>query len=169
MCQIFCSNRVHQSIPYVEAAELSRGLLPIRVFISDVTAELAGVHRLQKRLDLLLDPYGPAPQPTVDVYQGDSILGEEEAALAGEAGGAERNALIRSGRMSCSQGAFVGGLAIPNPVYRATIQKYARRHADGKHPTTRDIFLAKAAVDRAIGKAGITLYMPGAQPGRRTI
>ena len=116
-----------------------------------------------------MDPYGPAPQPTVDVYQGDSDLGEEEAALAREAGGAERAALIRSGRASRSQGAFVSGLAIPNPVYRATIQKYARRHADGENPTTKDIFLAKAAVDRAIGKAGITLYMPGAQPGRRTI
>ena len=111
-----------------------------------------------------MDPYGPAPQPTVDVYQG-----EEDAALACEAGGAERAALIRSGRMGGSRGSFVGGLAIPNPVYRATIQKYARRHADGKNPTTRDIFLAKAAVDKAMGRAGVGLYMPGAQPGRRTI
>ena len=69
-----------------------------------------------------MDPYGPAPQPTVDVYQGsstlsDSSLGEEETALACEAGGAERAALARSGRMGRSQvrGAFVGGLAIPQP------------------------------------------------------
>jgi hypothetical protein len=116
-----------------------------------------------------MDPYGPAPQPTVDVYQGSATQGEEDAALACEAGGAERAALIRSGRMDGSRGSFVGGLAIPNPVYRATIQKYARRHADGKNPTTRDIFLAKAAVDKAMGRAGVGLYMPGAQPGRRTI
>ncbi|MFI5091335.1 MAG: hypothetical protein ACHP7P_14905, partial [Terriglobales bacterium] len=108
-----------------------------------------------------MDPYGPAPQPTVDVYQGD----EEAAALAGDGGAVERAALRRTGHMG---GSFVG-LAIPNSTYRATVQKYARKHASGKHPTTKDIFLAKAAVDRAIGKAGITLYMPGAQPGRRTV
>jgi hypothetical protein len=123
-----------------------------------------------------MDPYGPAPQPTVDVYQGsstlsDSSLGEEETALACEAGGAERAALARSGRMDRSQvrGAFVGGLAIPNPVYRATIQKYACRRAGGASPSTKDVFLAKAAVDKAMGRAGVGLYMPGARPGRRTI
>jgi hypothetical protein len=39
------------------------------------------------------DPYGPPPQPTVDVFQG-----EEEAELARDGGSTERAALSRSGR-----------------------------------------------------------------------
>ena len=66
------------------------------------------------------------------------------------------------------EGSFVG-LSIPNSTYRATVHKYAVKHAGGGRPTTKDIFLAKTAVDQAIGKAGITLFMPGAKPGRRTI
>ena len=45
------------------------------------------------------DPYGPPPQPTVDVYQGDSRLqGEEERELARDGGSSERSALTRTRR-----------------------------------------------------------------------
>jgi hypothetical protein len=109
--------------------------------------------------DLAQNPYGPAPQPTIDVYQG-----EEEAALAGDGGSSERQAVAR-----CNGRSFIGGPQVSNTLYRATVQKQAIKHAGGKRPTTKDIFLAKAAVDKAIGKAGITLFMPGSKPGRRTI
>jgi hypothetical protein len=88
-------------------------------------------------------------------------LGEEELALAGDGGRAERASQRRlSG---------IGGLGVSNTVYRATVQKQAIKHAGGKRPSTKDLFLAKSAVDKAIGKAGIQIFMPGSQPGRRTI
>src|ERR1017187_1147785 len=62
--QLFRSYRVHQ-LSYVEAAELFRGLSPIHVCISDVAAELTGVHRLQKRPDFLLDAFGNQLHPPV--------------------------------------------------------------------------------------------------------
>lgn len=97
-------------------------------------------------------------------------LGKEEAeALAGDGGSVEHEALCRH---SSSGSSSLDGPSISNTVYRAVIHKQARKHAGHnghKQPSTKDIFLAKAAVDKAIGKAGISLYMPGAQPGRRTI
>ena len=47
--------------------------------------------------------------------------------------------------------------------------KAAVKSAGGGKPTTKDFFQAKSAVDKVIGKAGITIYMPGAKPGRCTI
>lgn len=61
------------------------------------------------------------------------------------------------------------GAAIPNSNYRVAIIRQAIRGSNGKHPSTKDIFLAKSKVDRIIGKAGISLYLPGARPGRRTV
>jgi hypothetical protein len=115
-------------------------------------------------------PTGPLPQPTIDVF-----VGEEERALAAEGGQCERAALRRrTGSMGYNRhwnfikGDFIGA-SIPHDTYRATVVKQAIKAAGGKKPTTKDFFRAKEAVDKVIGKAGISLYLPGAQPGRRTV
>jgi hypothetical protein len=115
-------------------------------------------------------PTNPIPgqsQPTIDVYQGDSFGSEEAQALARDGGATERAALHRTSRIKggCS---FIGN-AIPHENYRVAVMKAAVKSAGGGRPTTKDYFQAKAAVDRVIGKSGITIYMPGAKPGRRTI
>ena len=97
-------------------------------------------------------------QPTIDVYQGD----EEAAALAGDGGAVECAAL----RRSRSSGM---GNSIPHDNYRVAVMKAAVKSANGGRPSTKDYFAAKAAVDKVIGKSGISVYMPGAKPGRRTI
>jgi hypothetical protein len=72
-------------------------------------------------------------------------------------------------RVEAMSGSEMGGKAIPHKNYRVAVMKAALKSTGGKRPTTRDYFKAKAAVDRAIGKSGISIYMPGAKPGRRTI
>lgn len=110
-------------------------------------------------------------QPTIDVYQGD----EEAEALAGDGGATERESLGRIGWYGNSfvgddmMGSSVVGNAIPHENYRVAVMKAAVKSAGGGKPTTKDFFKAKAAVDQVIGKSGIKIYMPGAQPGRRTI
>lgn len=66
-------------------------------------------------------------------------------------------------------GSDMGGKSIPHENYRVAVMKAALKSSGGKRPTTRDYFKAKATVDQVIGKSGITIYMPGAMPGRRTI
>jgi len=105
-------------------------------------------------------------QPTIDVYQGDSLGVEEAQALERDGGSTERSALRRTSRR---HGDVVVGNAIPHDNYRVAVMKAAVKSAGGQRPTTKDFFKAKAAVDQVIGKSGITIYMPGAKPGRRTI
>lgn len=126
-------------------------------------------------------PYPPQPgqpQPTVDVYQGDSLGDEEAQALARDGGATERAAFKRTSHGHCGWygNSFVGGSnssvvgkAIPHENYRVAVMKAAVKSAGGGQPTTKDFFKAKTAVDKVIGKSGITIYMPGAKPGRRTI
>lgn len=66
-------------------------------------------------------------------------------------------------------GSDIGGKSIPHENYRVAVMKAALKSSGGKRPTTRDYFKAKATVDQVIGKSGISIYMPGAKPGRRTI
>jgi hypothetical protein len=61
------------------------------------------------------------------------------------------------------------GAVIPHSNYRIAILRQAIRRSNGRSPSTKDIFVAKSKVDRVIGKAGATLYLPGARPGRRTV
>ena len=125
-------------------------------------------------------PQPGQPQPTIDVYQGDSLGNEEAEALARDGGATERAAFQRTSHGHCGWygNTFVGqrrgsstvvGNAIPHENYRVAVMKAAVKSAGGGQPTTKDFFKAKAAVDKVIGKSGITIYMPGAKPGRRTI
>jgi hypothetical protein len=43
---------------YLKAAELPRGISPNYVRMSDVTSELAGLHRFQERRDFLFGSFG---------------------------------------------------------------------------------------------------------------
>jgi hypothetical protein len=51
--------------------------------------------------------------------------------------------------------------------YRALIVKRALR--SGPRPDARAMLGAKRAVDRAVERAGLSIEIPGARPGRRTI
>jgi len=109
-----------------------------------------------------MSPYGPPPPPpTVDVYQGDVGYNGHWAFMRGLAEGEEISA-EREDR------GIVSGDAIPHDNYRVAVIKAAVKSAGGKTPTTQDFYKAKAAVDKVIGQAGISVYMPGATPGRRT-
>jgi len=109
-------------------------------------------------------------------FVGDDLLGEfvgdEISALSGDGGSAEKATLARFAR---NRGIAKGrcgaecGASIPNTNYRMAVYRQAIRQNNGKLPTTKDIFKAKSKVDQVIGKAGISLYLPGAKPGRRTI
>jgi len=104
-------------------------------------------------------------QPTIDVFVGQrSHRRDEEKAAEQE----------DRGNVGWYGNSFVGGSsivgnAIPHENYRVAVMKAAVKSAGGGRPSTKDYFTAKAAVDKVIGKSGITIYMPGAKPGRRTI
>ena len=57
---------------------------------------------------------------------------------------------------------------VPNTTYRAVVLSQAVKAAGGKKPTTKHFYAAKKAVDRAMGAAGIGLFLPGSRPGRVT-
>jgi hypothetical protein len=63
-----------------------------------------------------------------------------------------------------AQGEDTLGDSLPHPEYRALVMRAA-----GKNPNTKSLYLAQAKVDAALGKAGATISIPGASPGRRTI
>jgi hypothetical protein len=76
--------------------------------------------------------------------------------------------LRESGALVSVTAMTMGSDTIPNAVYRAAVLKQAAKSASGTRPTTKHFFAAKAAVDKVMGKAGISLYLPGAKPGRIT-
>lgn len=59
------------------------------------------------------------------------------------------------------------GRLVPNTAYRAAVLKQALRRG-GNRPTTKDFFQAKKTVDGVMQSAGLSLYLPGAGPGRVT-
>ncbi len=59
------------------------------------------------------------------------------------------------------------GCGLSHPEYRALVLKRALKA--GPRPGTRAMFLAKRDVDRAMENAGVSVQVPGAMPGRRTI
>jgi hypothetical protein len=65
---------------------------------------------------------------------------------------------------SRAQGEDTLGDSLPHPEYRALVMRAA-----GKNPNTRSLYLAQSKVDAALGRAGTTIGIPGASPGRRTI
>lgn len=99
----------------------------------------------------------------------DAVVGamtEEEAELARAGGGSEQESMARMYGASCSMGA---ASELEHDAYRAAVLRQAARLADGRHPTTREFFVAKRALDRQLRKRGIKVAIPGAQPGRRTL
>ena len=70
---------------------------------------------------------------------------------------------------SFTLGSFIGGEAlVPNTAYRVAVLRQARKIAGGNTPSTKHFFHAKQAVDGAMASAGLSLYLPGARPGRIT-
>ena len=61
------------------------------------------------------------------------------------------------------------GDSLSHNKYRALVVKQAMKNAGGAKPTTRHFFAAKSSVDKALGNAGVAIYIPGAKPGRRTV
>ncbi len=57
---------------------------------------------------------------------------------------------------------------VPNTTYRAAVVKHALRLANGKTPSTKHFWQAKNKVDGVMAEAGLSLYLPGARPGRIT-
>lgn len=84
--------------------------------------------------------------------------------------GARRTLLVlqESGVLRGPALTFAMGAEIPNVTYRRAVFKQALRSAGGRRPSTIDVFRAKAAVDGVMRKAGISLYLPGAERGRIT-
>lgn len=94
--------------------------------------------------------------------EGSSMHGltEEEIAL-GECGGAsERAALLRTHS--------VLGEEISHNAFRASVMHNARRLAGGP-PGTKHIFKAEKMVRGKLARDGISINVPGAAPGRRTL
>jgi hypothetical protein len=58
---------------------------------------------------------------------------------------------------------------VPNTAYRAAILSRAVKVAGGRRPTTRHFHAAKKSVDKDMSAAGLSLYLPGARPGRITL
>jgi hypothetical protein len=65
---------------------------------------------------------------------------------------------------SRAQGEDDLGSSMPHGEYRALVLRAA-----GREPDTRALYLAQRKVDEALGRAGTTIEIPGASPGRRTI
>jgi len=103
-----------------------------------------------------------------------SKIGKKVASLQAKAkkGNASAQRSLRvlkeSGALVSVTAMTMGEETIPNVVYRAAVLKQAARAAGGNKPTTKHFFRAKSAVDKVMGKAGISLYLPGAAPGRVT-
>ena len=65
------------------------------------------------------------------------------------------------------ESSFIGD-AIPHDTYRAAVMLTAIKDAGGRNPTTKDFFAAKTKVDNKLGNMGVSIYLPGARPARRT-
>lgn len=77
--------------------------------------------------------------------------------------------LTESGVFRGTQTFSLGGdVVIPNLTYRAVVLRQAHKVAGGRKPSTRDFYRAKSSVDKVMGRAGISLFLPGARPGRVT-
>lgn len=61
------------------------------------------------------------------------------------------------------------GNSLSHNKYRALIMKQAMKSAANGKPQTKHFFAAKSAVDKALGNADVTIKIPGAKPGRRTV
>lgn len=84
-----------------------------------------------------------------DDQEGSSFVGDE-ARAEGE------------NSSSCGEG-------LPHDEYRALVMNQAIKNAGGKTPGTKHLFAAKKAVDNALGNSGVSIYIPGAGPARRTV
>jgi hypothetical protein len=58
---------------------------------------------------------------------------------------------------------------IRHDEYRVLVVRQAVREAGNRNPSTLHYWEAKKKVDSALGMAGVSIEIPGARPGRRTI
>ena len=61
------------------------------------------------------------------------------------------------------------GLDLPHNEYRALIMDQASKSAGNRKPGTKHLFLAKNKVDQALGSSGVSIFIPGSGPARRTV
>ena len=61
------------------------------------------------------------------------------------------------------------GLDLPHNEYRALIMDQAIKAAGNRKPGTKHLFLAKNKVDQALGSSGVSIFIPGSGPARRTV
>ena len=61
------------------------------------------------------------------------------------------------------------GLDLPHNEYRALIMDQAIKSAGNRKPGTKHLFLAKNKVDQALGSSGVSIFIPGSGPARRTV
>jgi hypothetical protein len=61
------------------------------------------------------------------------------------------------------------GDGLPHNQYRALVMRQAIKNAGGKAPGTKHLFMAKKSVDNALGASGVSIYIPGSGPMRRTV
>ncbi len=66
-----------------------------------------------------------------------------------------------------AQGEDTLGASLSHAEYRTLIMREARK--SGGKPGSKTFYAAQKKVDAALGKAGASIEIPGAQPGRRTI
>jgi hypothetical protein len=77
--------------------------------------------------------------------------------------------LSESGVFRGTQSFSLGGdVVIPNITYRAAVLRQANKVAGRARPSTKDFYRAKSQVDKVMGKAGISLFLPGSREGRVT-
>jgi len=59
------------------------------------------------------------------------------------------------------------GDSLSHPEYRALVVREALRAS--RNPDTKAMYLAKQRVDQSLGRSGTSIYIPGAQPRRKTV
>ncbi len=81
--------------------------------------------------------------------------------------------LAKSGVFESVQSFTLGGWGagealVPHTSYRVAVMRQAHKLSGNGRPTTKHFFAAKKAVDGAMTDAGLSLFLPGARPGRIT-
>jgi hypothetical protein len=66
------------------------------------------------------------------------------------------------------EGDGCSGNELSHNEYRALVMRQASKLGNG-NPNSKHFFAAKSAVDRSLGRIGVSIMIPGARPGRKTM